>query len=146
MNEQLARGEVIRLLNALDSEQDEDVLAAARQLHAQIAGAGLSWEDLLIPDEADSIEGDEELGDSDDLPDGDDLEDAPAEEPATPAEVSERNAEALELIEKMLAEASYSEDFREELNGYKSDIAEGVFDAADHRYLLAVHQRLTSKA
>ena len=146
MNEQLARGEVIRLLNALDSEQDEDVLAAARQLQAQISAAGLSWEDLLVPEEADDIEDDEELGDSDDLPDDDDLEDAPAEEPETPAEAAERNSEALELIEKMLAEPSYSDDFREELNCYKSDIEEGIFDAADHRYLLAVHKRLTSKS
>ena len=142
MNAQLARDEVIRLLNALDSEQDEDVLAAARQLQSRIAAAGLQWEDLLVPEEADSIESDEEPGDG---PPDDDIEEEPAEETATPAEVAERNAEALKLIEKMLAESRYSEDFREELNGYKSDIAEGVFDAADHRYLIAVHKRLSSK-
>ncbi len=146
MNEQLARGEVIRLLNELDSERDEDVLAAARQLQARVTAAGLSWEDLLIPDETGDMEGDEDPGDIDDLPDDDETEDAAAEEPATPAEAAERDAEALGLIEKMLAEPSYSEAFREELNGYKSDIAEGNFDAADHRYLIAVHKRLSSKA
>ena len=48
MSDALERDTVIELLDKLGSEQDEDVLAAARALHAQITDAGAEWEDLLV--------------------------------------------------------------------------------------------------
>ena len=48
---------------------------------------------------------------------------------------------ALALIGKLLARSGISEDFREELEGYKTDIAEGEFNEADHRYIRAVFKR-----
>ncbi len=43
MTEPLERDAVIGLLKRLGSDQDEDVLEAARQVHAQITAAGMTW-------------------------------------------------------------------------------------------------------
>ena len=51
MSVTLERNQVIELLDKLGSEQDEDVLAAARMLHSQITESGMGWEDLLVGDE-----------------------------------------------------------------------------------------------
>jgi hypothetical protein len=45
----------------------------------------------------------------------------------------------------MLAKAGISEDLREELESYKTDIAEGEFEEADRRYIRAVHKRLSKR-
>ena len=50
MSATLERKQVIELLDKLGSDQDEDVLSAARTLHKQIAGSGMSWDDLLVGD------------------------------------------------------------------------------------------------
>ena len=76
MSEPLERNQVIELLDKLGSEQDEDVLAAARMLHSQIIESGMGWEDLLVGDEP---EGEEETQD-DSLPDEDDGDDEDDEE------------------------------------------------------------------
>ncbi len=135
MTEPLDRDDVIGLLKRLGSDRDEDVLEAARQVHVLITAAGMAWEELLVPDEA--------VGDSDDS-DGAaeeyDLADADAEPPVDQAE---KNAESLALIDKLLARSGISEDFREELTGYKADIAEGEFGDADHQYLRALYKRLS---
>ena len=55
MNDTLERDTVIDLLDRLGSEQDEDVLAAARTLHAQITNAGMHWQDLLVGDESEAV-------------------------------------------------------------------------------------------
>ena len=59
MTEPLERDAVIGLLERLGSDQDDDVLEAARQVHAQITAAGMAWEDLLVPDKADDDDTDE---------------------------------------------------------------------------------------
>ena len=56
MSEPLERNQVIELLDKLGSEQDEDVLAAARMLHSQIIESGMGWEDLLVGDEPEGEE------------------------------------------------------------------------------------------
>ena len=71
MSEPLERNQVIELLDKLGSEQDENVLAAARMLHSQIIECGMGWEDLLVGDEP---EGEEETQD-DSLPDEDNEDD-----------------------------------------------------------------------
>lgn len=127
MTEALDRDEVIELLEKLGSERDEEVLAAAREVHDRITAADASWEDLLVAEQTDDSEND-----------------AP-EEPEAPAETTEDNAETLALIDKLLAKPDISDDFREELNGYKDDIAEGEFKAADHRYVRALYKRLSAQ-
>ncbi len=133
MTEPLKRDEVVGLLKRLGSEPDEEVLEAARQVHARITAAGMTWDELLIPDQA--------ADDTDDAP-YEDLEDESAE-PA--AETVGKNAESLTLIDKLLAKSGISPDLREELKGYKADIAEGAFREADRRYLRAISERLSKR-
>lgn len=135
MNEPLERDDVIDLLNKLGSEQDEDVLTAARMLHTRISDAGMNWQDLLVSDDeppADEPETEYNMDEEDDEPD--DIE---------PAEVFDGNdTETLALIEKLLARDGNSETFREELEEYKTDLANGDFEPSDHRYVRALYARL----
>ncbi len=48
----LDRDGIIGLLESLGSERDEDVLEAAREIHAQVTAAGVPWDALLAPDAA----------------------------------------------------------------------------------------------
>ena len=173
MSDTLERDNVIDLLNRLGSEQDEDVLAAARALHSQITRAGMDWQDLLVGDEGaapsapdidddtdDEDEDEYDTGDTDDEDDKgdtddeddkgdaddksgtgytDDEDDTP--EPAVNFTVDE--LKTLALINKLLAREGNSEAFREELEEYKSDLANGDFESSDHRYIQALHARLS---
>ena len=145
MAEGLERDVVIELLNKLGSENDEEVLEAARQAHARVVAAGVTWDELLVPedydeDEPDEDDDDEDL-DEDDEPEADEEEAEEAEE--SPAERDAQNAQSLKLIEQLLAKSDISESLREELEGYKEDIKEGEFDAGDRRYLRALQARLS---
>ncbi len=133
MTEPLERDNVIELLKRLGSDRDEDVLEAARQAHAQITAAGMTWEDLLVPDVA--------------AADGDDVEyqDTQDETLEPPAETTKKDADSLALIDELLAKSGISEDLREELKSYKTDLAEGAFEDADRRYLRAVQERLSKR-
>ena len=160
MTEPLERDDIIRLLERLGNEPDEEVLEAARQVHARITAAGMTWDDLLVPDQAaDDTEdtGDtddtDDSDDADDIDDSDDTDDADAagyedleDESAEPAaETAGKNAESLTLIDKLLAKSGISTDLREELKGYKADIAEGDFEEADRQYLRAISERLSKR-
>ena len=136
MTETLDRDELIGLLNSLGSEDDAEALAAARRARALVSEAGVSWDELLVPEE--SAEEDREL---DEEPTEAEEEPTEAEE-EPPAEAAEKNAESLALIGKLLARKDISQELREELEGYKADIAEGDFTEADRKYLRAVSQRL----
>ena len=75
-----------------------------------------------------------------------DEEAEPEDEPReTPVERDRANADSLALIEKLLAKSDISDDLREELEGYKTDIEEGEFTAGDRRYLRALSQRLSKR-
>ena len=193
MTEPLERDEVVGLLKRLGSEPDEDVLEAARQVHARITAAGMTWDDLLVPDQAaddtddtddtgdtddaddtddtDDIEDFDDTDDADDADDTDDTDDADdsddsddtddaddsddtddtgyedlKDESAEPAaETAGKNAASLTLIGKLLAKSGISQDLREELEGYKTDIAGGDFREADRRYLQAISERLSKR-
>jgi hypothetical protein len=136
MTEPLPRDDVIELLNRLGSDRDEEVLEAAREVHARITAAGMNWDELLVPDESAEEEDDGDAVESPDLED---------ETPPTSAESSAKNAEALALIDKLLAKSDISADLREELKGYKTDIAEGEFEERDRRYISAVYARLSKR-
>jgi hypothetical protein len=80
MTEPLSRNDVIELLKKLGGERDEDVLEAARETHARITAAGMTWEELLVPEggvgEPDDIDDADEFDDEDDDTgdDGDDTD------------------------------------------------------------------------
>jgi hypothetical protein len=170
----LDRDGIIGLLESLGSERDEDVLEAAREIHAQVTAAGVTWDALLAPDAAADDEapggtavaaafeegtaeeededaaGREEADGKDAEPaeaDGEDAKFAEADgEDAAPTPTRDRgNKESLALIARLLAKSDISKDMREELQGYKEDIAEGEFEDMDRKYLRALHARLTKR-
>ncbi len=146
MTEPLERDEVIRLLESLGSEQDDEVLEAARRVHAQVSAAGLSWEELLVPDDIDlESEDTEETGEFDESLEAED-QDLAAEAAEEGEEAAESNADSLAQIERLLAKSDISDELREELEGYKTDIAEGTFAPSDRRYLRALSKRLSKKS
>ena len=121
----LDRQKFIGLLEKLGDQSDDEALKAARDLHAQLVVSGLTWDDLLLPEEPD-------------------LE---AEEPDLEAEAGdiilsqEEVSEALALISQ-IAELGVSKETKEELEEYKIDINDGDFEQMDLRYLRALHKRL----
>ncbi|MEC7488019.1 MAG: hypothetical protein VYA17_00370, partial [Pseudomonadota bacterium] len=114
------------------------VLAAARALHSQITRAGMGWQDLLVVDEGatqSAPDGEDEFVRAD----TDDEDDTP--EPAVNFSHDESKTPA--LVDKLLARDGNSEIFREELEEYKSDLANGNLEPSDHRYIQALYARLS---
>ncbi|HEY9539677.1 MAG TPA: hypothetical protein VIS03_18935 [Kiloniellaceae bacterium] len=130
----LDRAELISLLETLGSDNDEEVLAAARVLDTKVTAAGASWNVLLTT----------RIGETADEAGDEDGDAAPAPGEPLPADEAQRNAESLTLIERLLARSGQSEALREELEGYRSDIAAGEFTDADHKYLRALYKRLSA--
>ena len=143
MTEPLERDHVIALLKSLGSDRDEEVLKAARQVHAQVTAAGMTWEDLLVPEVSEDGGADVEDQDAEQETEQDTEQDTETEAPEAPAETAKDDADSLALIDELLAKSGLSEAMREELETYKSDIAEGEFNEADRRYIRAVHERLS---
>jgi len=140
MSVSLERKQVIELLDKLGSDKDEDALAAARMLHKQISGSGMSWDDLLVGDGPEV----EEKAPAGALP-SESIENEGIEKETTESETEFTGDETqtLFLIEELLRRDGISSEFREELEEYKTDISDGIFDASDHRYVHAVYARLT---
>ncbi len=152
MAEDLDRDGIIWLLESLGSERDEDVVEAAREIHARVTAAGVPWDALLAPvgtavdaafEEGTAVDAAFEEGTADEEA----AEPAEADgEAAAPAPARDRgNKESLALIARLLAKSDISKDMREELQGYKEDIAEGEFEDMDRKYLRALHARLTKR-
>jgi len=140
MSVTLERNKVIELLDKLGNEQDEDVLAAARMLHSQITESGMGWGALLVGDEPEV----EEEVQVDSLPDeGDEKDDIADGTVGSDTRFTGDETQTLSLIERLLAHDGISSEFREELEEYKTDISDGIFDSSDHRYVHAVYARLT---
>ena len=150
MTKGLQRDEMIELLKRLGSAQDEDVLQAAREAHAQISAAGVSWEDLLVPDGASPDDVDDRA------PDIEDRAPPPKATPKPirrkpprrvrtepPVEQDGEHADSLALIDELLARRDISKHVRRELKDYKDDIDEGEFSTRDRRYILSLHKRLS---
>lgn len=154
MAEELQRQEVLALLEQLGHEQDEEVLTAARAVSGKLADAGVSWDALLVPETSDEPEDDQDDDDQDDddLSD-DDLVDDPEEEAGgdevrqeivLTGDADEKTTETLRIIDELLGGSRNSEEFIEELEGYKSDIQSGEFDDSDHRYIRGLYKRIKS--
>ena len=145
MSEPLERNQVIELLDKLGSEQDQDVLSAARLLHSQIADSGMSWEDLLVGDEPEDEDELEDEYDGEESFEADDYDDTADETDDPDATFTVDETRTLSLIEKLLVRRDLSVELREELEEYKTDISDGEFETSDHRYVQALYARLTKK-
>ena len=140
MSDDFDRDGLISLLQELNNDDDEKVLKAARALRGGMRASGRTWDDLLRDSNDESRSREETTEDIDD-DDDDESEDEPEDKKATTS-VSMDNDEALKLIDKMLKKSNVSASMREELMGYKEDIADGEFEASDRQYLRALHARL----
>lgn len=124
------RDSFVALLDRLGDADDAAVLAAAREIDARVRGAGLDWNDLLVPPPAAA---------GDDAPEVD-VGEAPPEGDGQPG--PEECAHDLALIDAMLARPSLSAETRAELEEMRGQIAGGAHSRMDSRYLRGLHARL----
>jgi hypothetical protein len=123
------RAGLLDLLGRLGAEDDATVLAAARELHAKMGEAGLTWDDVLRFD-ADAASSA-----------ADQTDDDRADQSSAPVATGGK-AEVVRLIDRLLARTSISETLREELNDFKRAIADGTFEDEDAQYVRALARRL----
>jgi hypothetical protein len=116
------RASLIELLERLSSADDATVLEAARALHRKTEQAGLSWDELIRPDDDDRV-------------------DDTVEEPRRAAIADPDTAEVTRLIERLLRKG-VSETLRDDLTEMKQQIASGTLEPEDARYLRALARRL----
>lgn len=122
------RAELIEGLNSLAEDDDPSALAAARKASEIVASLNSSWDELLISAEPETDEETAPPAEESELD----------EQPAS----SEESRHGLKLIETLLSRRNLFEGTREELHGYKEDIAAGEFQPDDLRYLKALSRRL----
>lgn len=142
------RDQFIALLDRLSSEDDADILAAAREIRSRMAESGMTWNDLLRPapgSEPEEDFGDEWDGEVDFNDDPDEGLAALEDEENSSAPVADAASDA-QLIKSLLERKNLSAVTRDELEGYRRDIKEGEFTAADSRYLRALAARLSKPA
>lgn len=136
---ELDRTGFIELLGRLGAEKDETVLAAARELHRKVVEAGVTWDDLLRPE-------DEPVAASEDETASEEATAEPAGHTTQQEEalvsVPANRAEDMRLIERLLARKDISDTLRSDLKDFKRAIAEGTFDKMDADYLRALAKRL----
>lgn len=143
MSDALERDTVIELLEKLGSDQDEEVLAAARTLHNQVTEAGVPWDDLLVDEDSSTPDEDSLVPDEEATTISSDVDDDDAGEMETVSNFSGDDSQTPELIAKLLAREGNSDSFREELEDYKTDLANGDLAPSDHQYIRALYQRLS---
>jgi hypothetical protein len=111
----------IELLNRLGAEDDDTVLAAARELHRSVKEAGLEWSGLLQADDGSVA--------------------AEAETP-TSTKTPTDHAGDMKIIDRLLARQDLSDMMRSDLADFKRGIREGAFDRMDADYVRALAKRL----
>ena len=131
----LDRPGIVELLSRLGAQDDATVLAAARELNAKVSQSGLTWDELLRAN-LDVADADAE---HEDAP-GEEIDDAPAEREGGLSAADK--AEALRLLDRLLARKGLSSTLRGDLADLKRGIADGSFDAMDSRYVRALAKRL----
>ena len=140
MRTNLERDDFIVLLEKLNSEDNTDVLAAARDINAKMAVAGVTWDDLLMSQgdastESDYSDDDEDEGEAEQSNDDDDSD--------LNALSAEEKAEALSLIAAIRG-LEISDATKSELKEYEDDLEQGEFEQMDLRYLKALKTRLSA--
>ncbi len=167
----LNRDEFIQLLEKLGDEGDENVLSAARDIHAWITVSGMGWDDLLVPEQGEEEEveevpeprEDEDLGEDNDEEENldedlgedlgedldEDLDDEPddeSEEDAGPTQLTSEERDEAEALIAQIMKKSSSASTKKELEGYQEDLDEDEFEMSDLKYLRALNQRLTGSS
>lgn len=84
-------------------------------------------------DDGDDDEADDDVADDDEAGEADDDEDEP---------LAAHPAEDAKVVDRLLARKTLSRELREELNGFKREIAEGTLTEMDSRYIRALARRL----
>lgn len=128
----LDRDRLIALLGRLDAADDQDALAAGREIAKLVKDGGATWDELLAPDPRAADAGADEAGS--DEPDADVPGGALAPEEA---------AEARGLIAALLAMSHISDSTREDIEGLRGDLGDGRLERSDVRYLKALRERLS---
>lgn len=127
------RSGLIALLDRLESEKDEDVLAAAREIVAAKAQAGTGWAAIL-----------DAVGHDDDDGAWDGTIDESADEASGESDSDASDAaNDAELIAALLARDDLSEATRQDLVDFQAEAARGPLGKSDSRYVRALHRRLT---
>ena len=129
------REALLARLERLGGGDDADVLAAAREIAAQVAEQDLDWDELIEPEdppEADFAEAG---------PDGPDEDDGDAEAGGEPLPEGD-GSEEMALLDKLIARRTLAKETREELREMRSEAAEGGLDPMDRRYVRALAKRL----
>ena len=125
------REALLARLERLGGGDDADVLAAAREIAAQVAEQDLDWDELIEPEdppetdfaEADPEEPVEDAGDEVPLPEGD-------------------GSEEVALLDKLIARRTLARETREELREMRAEAGAGGLDPMDRRYVRALARRL----
>ncbi|MEX2614652.1 MAG: hypothetical protein WD767_01015 [Alphaproteobacteria bacterium] len=158
MNESSARKTVIGLLEGLGNDDDAEVLATARTLHAKISEMGVTWDELLVQDDGSvsppvnyagaGATAPEDYDDNDSGRDGEGEFDGDGDDVAPRADDAAFDlvgaaADDIRRIEQIQSMKDISESLREELDGFLEDIKENEFTVADRHYLEALQQRLS---
>lgn len=135
------RDRLIATLDRLGSPEDADALAAARAADSLLKQDNLTWDAVIArPGDAarDFDDSGADAGDEAGI-------DAPghvhAGDEAVVAPVGDTASDIAE-IDRLLALSTLSEDTRSMLEDLKSDAKEGVFSAADRRYVQGLQRRL----
>jgi len=119
---EIDRAVLITHLEALSDSDDATALNAARESSRLVSESGLSWDDLLTPeDTADGEENDAPRIDLSGLPD-----------------------DEAALVDMLLARDDLNDDTRDDLETFKQDIADGNLAQEDKQYLKALVARLGS--
>lgn len=124
---------LIALLERLESEKDEDVLAAAREIAAMKKQAGTDWAAIL-----------DAVADNDDGDIWDGTIDANADEAESEGDADPSDAgDDAKRIADLLARDDLSEATRQDLIDFQTEAARGPLGKSDGRYVRALHRRLT---
>ena len=138
MKTDLERDDFLVLLEKLKSEDDKEILSAARDINAKMTVAGVSWDDLLISQD----EAIENIDSSHDNDHGNQNDENEQTDDNFEALNDEESQEAISLI-KTIGNMKVSETTKQELSEYKDDLKEGEFEKMDLRYLRALKARLS---
>ena len=138
MKTDLERDDFLVLLEKLKSEDDKEILSAARDINAKMTVAGVSWDDLLISQD----EAIENIDSSHDNDHGNQNDENEHTDDNFEALNDEESQEAISLI-KTIENMKVSETTKQELSEYKDDLKEGEFEKMDLRYLRALKARLS---
>ena len=141
------RDQFVADLQALSSEDDATVLAAARAVSSALADVGMTWDDVLRPvdgDDEDDLDDEHEHEhefehDDDDDAEADWDESEDDDEDLIPVDDASNDLKRLETLSK---NSTLSAETRLHLEELKEDIANGDFTYGDRRYLSALDRRL----